>query len=110
MSAVATFGRSNQDDGTAGEQPWGTVIAYNKVHELGAFQLQSSAWFTSKACLTRAEGNVLFNGPRAMINVNDGFGGGNNISANSIFNTCRQSGDHGVSQKRRGVEDVAGTR
>lgn len=95
MSAVATFGRTVQDDGTAGEQPWGTVIAYNKVHELGAFQLQSSAWFTSKACLTRAEGNVLFNGPRAMINVNDGFGGGNNITGNSIYNTCRQSGDHG---------------
>jgi len=30
-----------------------------------------------------------------MINVNDGFGGGNNITLNSIFNTCRQSGDHG---------------
>ena len=31
MSAVATFGQTTQDDGTAGEQPWGTVIAYNKV-------------------------------------------------------------------------------
>jgi hypothetical protein len=31
----------------------------------------------------------------AMINVNDGFGGGNNITGNSIYNTCRQSGDHG---------------
>jgi hypothetical protein len=30
-----------------------------------------------------------------MINVNDGFGGGNNITGNSIYNTCRQSGDHG---------------
>ncbi len=25
----------------------------------------------------------------------DAFGGGNNVSAVSLFNTCRQSGDHG---------------
>jgi hypothetical protein len=64
FSAVATFGRTHQDDGTGGEQPWGTVIAYNKCHELGTYQLQSSCWFTSKSALTRAEGNVQFNGPR----------------------------------------------
>ena len=65
MSAVATFGRTMQDNGTGGEQPWGTVLAYNKVHEIGAYQLQSSFWFTSRATLTRAEGNVVFNIPRA---------------------------------------------
>lgn len=27
--------------------------------------------------------------------MNDGFGGGNNISENVIFNQCRFSGDHG---------------
>lgn len=31
FSAVVTFGRTVQDDGTGGLQPWGTVIAYNKV-------------------------------------------------------------------------------
>ena len=95
MSAVVTFGNTVQDDGTAGTQPFGTLIAYNKVHEMGAFQLQSSAWFTSRATLTRAEGLVVFNIPRAAVNFNDEFGGGNNVSAVSIFNTCRQSGDHG---------------
>ena len=88
FSALVTFGRTNQDDGTGGEQPWGTVFAYNKVHEIGTYQLQSSAWFTSKAALTRAEGNIVFNIPRAAINLNDGFGGGNNITLSSIFNTC----------------------
>lgn len=95
FSAVVTFGSTLQDDGTGGEQPWGTLIAYNKVHEIGTYQLQSSAWFTSRSALTRAEGNVVFNIPRAAININDGFGGGNNITACSIFNTCRQSSDHG---------------
>ena len=56
------------DDGTGGEQPFGTLFAYNKVHEMGAFQLQSSAWFTSRATLTRTEGLVCFNIPRAAIN------------------------------------------
>ena len=30
------------------------------------------------------------NMPRAAININDGLGGGNNITQNLIFNTCRQ--------------------
>lgn len=72
MSAVVTFGATQQEDATVGTQPWGTVLAYNLVHELGAYQLQSSAWFTSRAALTRAEGLVVFNIPRAAINFNDG--------------------------------------
>jgi hypothetical protein len=67
MSCVVTFGNTVQDDGTAGTQPWGTVIAYNKAHEIGQYQLQSSLWFTSRATMTRAEGNVVFNIPRAAI-------------------------------------------
>lgn len=92
MSAIVTFGNTVQDDGTTGTQPWGTLIAYNKVHEIGMYQLQSSMWFTSRSTLTRAEGNACFNIPRAAINFNDAFGGGNNVTLQSIFNTCRQSG------------------
>ena len=32
---------------------------------------------------------------RAGININDGFGGDSNITKNLLFNTCRESGDHG---------------
>eukprot|EP01045_Picozoa_sp_COSAG04_P061225 COSAG04_NODE_31330_length_257_cov_0.658228_1_plen_40_part_10 len=38
---------------------------------------------------TTIVGNLLFNGPRAAINHDDGFGGGNNISDNALFNWCR---------------------
>lgn len=31
----------------------------------------------------------MFNGPRAGINVNDGFGGGNQIEKNLLFNFVR---------------------
>ena len=95
MTAVATFGSTVQDDGTGATQPFGTVIAYNVAREIGQYQLQSSLWFSSRSTLTRAEGNVVFNVPRAAININDAFGGGNNMTALSLFNTCRQSGDHG---------------
>jgi hypothetical protein len=30
-----------------------------------------------------------------MININDGMGGGTMIRNNSLFNSCRESGDHG---------------
>ena len=36
---------------------------------------------------------VLFNGPRAGINWNDGAGGGNNISLNVLFNWVRETSD-----------------
>ena len=39
--------------------------------------------------------NVLFNMPRAGICVNDNFGGGNRIQQNVIFNTVRETHDHG---------------
>jgi hypothetical protein len=44
---------------------------------------------------TTITGNMFFNGPRAGINFNDGFGGGNVISNNLLFNWCRESTDHG---------------
>ena len=59
------------------------------------FQLQSSCWFQAKTAQTEVRGNLFFNGPRAGINFNDGFGGGNRVLNNVIFNQCRQSGDHG---------------
>ena len=37
----------------------------------------------------------MFNGPRAGVNFLDGFGGGNNIKGNLLFNWVRETGDHG---------------
>lgn len=39
--------------------------------------------------------NIAFNGPRAGVNLNDGFGGGHEISGNLIFNMVRETCDHG---------------
>ena len=95
MSAVALLGDTEQDDGTAGLQPWGTTVAGCAFSELGVIEKQSSALFLGKSALTRFEANVAWNMPRAAVNFNDVLGGGHNVTANAIFNTCRESGDHG---------------
>lgn len=95
MSAVTLQGDTVEDDATGGTQPWGTVMSGNLVHEIGIIEKQSSALFLSKSAFTRVENNVFFNGPRAMVNVNDYMGGGDNFTYNAMWNTCRESGDHG---------------
>merc|ERR1712113_585846 len=52
-------------------------------------------WFQAHSAQTRIINNVFFNGPRAAVNVNDGFGGDNHMIGNLLMNTCRESGDHG---------------
>jgi hypothetical protein len=83
-------------DGTAGNFPRWTKIRRNVCREIGTQEKQSSCWFQAKTAESSIERNVMFNGPRAMINLNDGFGGGSLVSQNVLFNSCRESGDHGV--------------
>lgn len=94
-NVMAGWGETKEWDGRIGDQPRGTIIKDNIVHELGFFEKQSSAWFQALTATTTISNNIFYNMPRAAINMNDGFGGGNIISNNLIFNTCRESGDHG---------------
>ena len=101
-SAIASWGDTTGTevpgmgwDGTKGNQPRFNRILYNFVHELGIWEKQSSFYFQAKSCQNEIRGNIFFNGPRAGINFNDGFGGASNVTENLLFNTCRESGDHG---------------
>jgi hypothetical protein len=94
-SAVAAWGYTKGIDGTDGNQPRGVQFLYNIVREIGLYQKQSSAWFQAKSCQNIIMGNIFFNGPRALINFNDGFGGGNIISNNLLFNANRETSDQG---------------
>jgi hypothetical protein len=82
-------------DGTDGEHPRYTRVIGNVAREVGLYEKQSSFFVQAKTAQTTIEGNVFFNGPRAGINANDGFGGGDEIAHNLVFSTCRESGDHG---------------
>ena len=61
-------------DGREGNQPHGTRVLRNIVREVGLWQKQSSPWFQAVTAKTLLSGNVFFNGPRAGLNFNDGFG------------------------------------
>lgn len=82
-------------DGTDGNHPRYNQLLRNTAREIGLYEKQSSFYISAKTAQSTVIGNVFFNGPRAGINLNDGFGGGDEISNNLIFSTCRESGDHG---------------
>jgi len=94
-NAIATWGDTNEWDAREGLFPIGTRIEGNVMRELGLYQIQSSALGQAKAAKTVVKRNVMFNMPRAAINFNDHLGGGNLVESNLIWNTCRESGDHG---------------
>jgi len=95
QNAAAGWGETDAWDGRSGQQPRRTSVTESFFHDVGLFQKQSSAWFQAKTAQTTLHGNIVFNVPRAAINFNDGFGGGNTVTGNLIFNSCRESGDHG---------------
>ena len=95
MNAVASLGLTDQDDATGGEQPWGTLLSGLVAREIALYEKQSSAFFLGRTALSRVEASLFYNGPRAMINVNDHMGGANNFTTSVLFNACRESGDHG---------------
>ena len=82
-------------DGRSGDQPRGVRVVGNLVREIGIWQKQSSGWFQAVTAQTEIRGNVMFNGPRAAINFNDGFGGGDSVAENLLLNMVRESKDHG---------------
>ena len=82
-------------DATAGNQPRGTQVTLNLVHEVGQWTKQNSFYFQSSSFGNLIEGNIAYNGPRAGINFDDGMGGGSRVQRNVLFNFCRESSDHG---------------
>jgi len=97
-SAILLVGEVDMAFGTEEEgalYPENTQIVGNQIHDVGIFGKQSSALFVALSCGTVFTNNVLFNGPRAGININDGFCGGHNITRNLVFNFVRETQDHG---------------
>eukprot|EP01084_Bolivina_argentea_P237331 398878_1 len=82
-------------DGRNGNQPRMNHIYNNLIREIGLFQKQSSLYFQAVSCQNTIEKNIFFNGPRAAVNFNDGFGGANILRYNLLINAVRESGDHG---------------
>ena len=94
-NGIVVTGQTNMIDGTSGNQPRGVKVLRNLVHENGVFVKGAASYRQSFTSETELIGNVFFNGPRAGINFNDGFGGGHCLQHNLVFNHVRETVDHG---------------
>eukprot|EP01044_Picomonas_judraskeda_P024576 COSAG03_NODE_6822_length_1001_cov_1.169623_1_plen_95_part_00 len=56
-------------DGRDGEQPIGTLVQGNTVHEAGIYERQGTMWNQALSAQTRLAGNIFFNCDRAAVNV-----------------------------------------
>ena len=71
------------------------VIHNNLVHNIGIFGKQTAGVFVSMAAEITVSHNTIYRVPRAGICINDGTWGGHLIEYNDVFNTVRETGDHG---------------
>jgi hypothetical protein len=94
-SGVASWGFTNGVDATAGEQPWYTSFTNNLCHEIGHYEKQVSCYFAATTYAAVINNNIMFNMPRAAVNFNDDMAGGSAMMHNLVWNTCRESQDHG---------------
>jgi hypothetical protein len=96
-SAIVHVGTTDGIDGfSVASQPANTLIKSNLIHEIGIYVKQSAAVLISVSRSVSVIGNLIFNIPRAGVNINDGFYGNHTISWNVIFNTVRETKDHGT--------------
>jgi hypothetical protein len=89
------YNGSEAATGSPTPYPADTLIASNHFRGLGLWGKQSAALFQAVSCRTTFSGNVAYNGPRAAVNINDGFCGGTSIASNVLFNWVRETQDHG---------------
>ena len=92
---VAAVGRARFSDGRTPDHPMNAVISGNHLHDWGVWGKQTSAYFGGMVKDTHLTHNLIYNGPRAGINQNDGFAGGSEFAYNLLFNTVLDTGDHG---------------
>jgi hypothetical protein len=73
-SAIVLVGSTNRIDGfSLASQSANTLIQSNLMHETGIYVKQSSPVLISLSRSVSVIGNLMFNMPRAAININDGF-------------------------------------
>jgi hypothetical protein len=106
MKAVRSpsFGYENyvpykQMDKTPGPRnnnyPQQCVVNDNLLHDLGDIEKQATGVEIEVASCIKISHNSIYNVPRAGINIGDGCFGGHLIEYNDVFNTVRETGDHG---------------
>jgi hypothetical protein len=68
----------------------------NLIHDIGILDKQAAGVQIATAARIAVDHNSIYDGPRAGINIGDGTFGGHRITHNDVFDTVRESGDHGA--------------
>ena len=71
------------------------LIYNNLMFELGYVEKQSAGVQLSMCQDIKVSHNTIYDVPRAGINISEGTWGGHIIGYNDVFNTVKESGDHG---------------
>src|SRR5665648_117312 len=72
------------------------LVYNNLMFDLGQVEKQSSGIQLSMCFGITVSHNTIYDVPRAGINISEGTWGGHIIEFNDVFNTVKESGDHGA--------------
>jgi hypothetical protein len=75
--------------------PADCMVYDNLMFDLGTIEKQSAGVQLSMCQSITVSHNTIYDIPRAGVNVSEGTWGGHIIEFNDIFNTVKESGDHG---------------
>lgn len=68
----------------------------NLIHHIGLFEKQTTGIELSMCQYITVSHNSIYHTPRAGINVSEGTWGGHLIEYNDVFDTVKETGDHGA--------------
>lgn len=71
------------------------MVYDNLIHSIGLFEKQITGVELSMCQYITVSHNSIFDTPRAGINVSEGTWGGHIIEYNDVFETVKETGDHG---------------
>jgi len=77
------------------DYPKNCVAENNIIHDIGDVGKQTAGVFISMSHKITASHNTIYDCPRAAICINDGTWGGHIIEFNDIWETVRETGEHG---------------
>jgi len=95
-TAVAAVGSTRGVNGSAATVPTMNTISNNHFDTVGVYTKQTSCYFKAQTYANTIADNICHDGPRAGVNFNDGFMGGDELARNVIWGMVRETGDHGT--------------
>ena len=82
------------------DYPKNCIVENSIMHDIGDVGKQTAGVFISMSHKITAAHNTIYNTPRAAILINDGTWGGHIIEHNDVWESVRETGEHGPFNSR----------